>query len=70
MQGNTEAYKDVAQAGRLMIFELDLLATTLIIAVIYGCTGAEPGNAACERTEDLSQTMKQELSTYLADRSW
>ena len=36
----------------------------MLIATLYGCTGAESGNVACDRTDDLCYVMLQELQAH------
>ena len=36
----------------------------MLLAVIYGWTGAEQGNEAAERTEDLCEVLMDELAMH------
>ena len=47
-----------------MIYELDLAARCMLVAVIYGWTGAEKNNEASERTDDLCTVMLEELEQH------
>lgn len=62
--GKTLAYKEAVASGRLMIYELDLAARCMLVAVLYSWTGAEQGNQASERTEDLCMVMLEELEQH------
>ena len=49
----TDDYRDALATGRCCIYCLDLEHSTIIIANIYGWTGAIKGNNAASRTDDL-----------------
>ena len=64
IEGNTPAYRDAYSTARLAIYTCDVLAKELLIAVVYGWTGAANGNEACERSDDLCHIMHQELLSH------
>lgn len=59
--GSAKDYNDAYETGRLAIYQLDVQGRTLLIAVIYGWTGACAGNGAAERSEDLMHILANEL---------
>ena len=64
VQGRTAAYKDAEACGRLKLYELDLAATCMVLAVVYVWIGAMQGNEASERTEDLVAVLCDELAMH------
>ena len=53
----TVEYQKATETGRIGIYCIDLDHTTLVIAVIYGWTGAQKGTATAARTDDLNGTI-------------
>ena len=64
IRGVTKQYEDAVNVGRLGIYGMDLQATTLLVAVLYGWTGSIKGSAAAEKTDDLCKIMLEELRQH------
>ena len=60
--GVTKAYSDAVDTGRLNVYTVEVdEAATLMIAIIYGWTGASKGNIASNRANDLCVVVQQEF---------
>lgn len=58
----TEAYLDAVETGRCMILNFDLEKDTLPIAIMYGWTGGAKGTIAADRTNDLLDSLLEQMS--------